>query len=90
MTDLGAVDVHVLRVGVALPHVGPVLAVLVVVHALVAALIVVHDSCDSLYDSLVTAYLVARHRAVGQHPARILLALVGAGPVGAVLVADRK
>ena len=31
--------------------------------------------------------LVTRHRAVGQHPARVLLALVDAGPVGAVLVA---
>ena len=36
--------------------------------------------------ALVTA-LVTRHRAVGQHPARVLLALVDAGPVGAVLVA---
>ena len=41
---------------------------LVVVHALVAA-------------------LVTGHRAVCQHPARILLTLVCAGPVGAVLVA---
>ena len=31
--------------------------------------------------------LVTRHRAVCQHPARVLLALVNAGPVGAVLVA---
>ena len=35
--------------------------------------------------TLVSA-LVTGHRAVDQHPARVLLALVDGGPVGAVLV----
>ena len=46
MSDLGTVDVHVLRVLVALPHVGPVLAVDMAVLTLDSTLVTGHGTVD--------------------------------------------